>query len=177
MSGGLNQDIIAGPVRDLDIGPSLSASWLRGGTFAVAALLGLPLWDNTPLVVIPLALFAASVLVPMVLLPLTSLLLLVGSYAALVPPGSWAVFPYAAGIHLLFVMFAFLLGIPRRTDVSTAVLRRVLLRVGRIQLLVQPTAAVALFVQDSGTQPALVAVACAGFAAWAFWLVRILRRK
>lgn len=177
MSARVSPDVKGGPVRELDIGPSFSAAWLRAGAFALAALLGLPLWQNTPWLVLPLVLFAASVLVPFVLLPLASLLLIVGSYAAIVQPGSWAVFPYAAGLHLLYVIFALLLSIPRRTDVSTAVMRRTLLRAGKIQLLVQPGAVVALLVQDAGTQPVLVGLACVALAGWAYLLVRTLRRR
>ena len=163
--------------RSLNIGPSFSAGWLRIFAFALSAVLGLSLWQNTALVLLPLAFFAASVLVPFVLLPLGSLLLIVGSYAAIVPSGSWAVFPYAAGLHLLFVCYALLLGIPRRTDLSTAAALKFLVRAGKIQMLVQPAAAVALLVQDAGTQPALVTIACVVLAAWTFWLVRTLRRS
>ncbi|GAB3545815.1 hypothetical protein GCM10027404_05020 [Arthrobacter tumbae] len=176
LRGGANTRPPAGSVRTLDIGPSFSVGWLRIFAFALSAVLGLSLWQNTPLVLVPLAFFAASVLVPVVLLPLGSLLLIAGSYAAIVPGGSWAVFPYAAGLHLLFVCYALLLGIPRRTDLSTAAALQFLVRAGKIQLLVQPAAAVALLVQDAGTQPVLVAIACAALGGWAFWLLRTLRR-
>ncbi|WP_028280793.1 hypothetical protein [Arthrobacter sp. H5] len=161
----------------MTLGPAVSIMWLRLVSVAVAAALGIPLWRDTPWVILPVMLFAAAALRPFILLPLVSILLIIGSYAANGPVGSPVLLLYVAGLHLLYVLYAFLLSVPMNALVSTAVLKQALFLVLKVQLIAQPLAAVALLVSNVGPSTPVVLVSAVAMVSWGYWLLRTYRRS
>lgn len=161
----------------LELGPSVSIMWLRFVSVVVAAALGIPLWRETPWVILPVLLFAATALFPLILLPLISILLILGSYAANGPVSSPVLLLYVAGLHLLYVLYAFLLSVAMNASVSTAVLKQALFLVLKVQLIAQPVAAVALLVGNVGPSTPVVLVSAFAMVSWGYWLLRTYRRS
>ncbi|MFI5085271.1 MAG: hypothetical protein ACHP7K_05015 [Actinomycetales bacterium] len=159
----------------VDIGRSIPGWYLNAAGFLLAFGMSAPQWDNTFMIVVPVAVYLACAFRPGTIPTLLSLgLVLLSVAVGQQSVGLWT-FLLAAGIHLLFLLYGLTGQLQWNSRVSLPALRLVGGRFLLWQIPVQLLAVLALLTRHGGSSLLMTFIGAAAAAGVALLWVRAKR--